>query len=284
MVAGYVAALGSIDRHREAIRGFVATTCAAGGRDPYQSLAILVQVASNVGQSTAAEIAGPEWVDRHVGRWTVGDLGRTRAEDKWRERGTAPPHWPFTTLDDGGFVVWVAPFDGLPAHLTWLWNDAKWLDSGQWQTRAPDRPAGSMPCVVQVAGHWRVWMPAPAPKWSLQAWQYWRGIVAIATGIMLSAVWTVYADWMNGKAVGNSAWLVIAVTIALWIVPLVFFVRRAGWARRACRVLAALTVVGTLVSLITTSGSAFFYAVGSLRILVFALAVLLLKPSSKQLP
>jgi hypothetical protein len=164
MVAGFVAALASINRHREEIRGFVATSCRAGRLDPQQQLAIFVGVGSNVGQRVAAEIAGPEWVDRHVGHWVMGDWGRREAEAKWRQRGTTPPKWPFTTLGSGpGLAVWLAPFDELPPHLTWLWNDATWLDGHQWQTQAPKRPAGSMPCVVEIAGHWRLWIDAPTP-------------------------------------------------------------------------------------------------------------------------
>jgi hypothetical protein len=163
MVAGFEGALRNIDFYREEIRGFVERTCRAGRIDPCQQMAIFVGVGSNVGQEVAADIAGPQWVDRHVGTWVMGDFGRRRAEGKWRGRGTTPPQWPFTTLGSGSFAVWLAPFDGLPAHLTWLWNDATWLDGDHWETHAPDRPAGSMPCVVQIAGHWRLWIQASTP-------------------------------------------------------------------------------------------------------------------------
>jgi hypothetical protein len=67
-------------------------------------------------------------------------------------------------------AVWLAPFDALPVHLTWLWDDATWLnltwlwddatwlDRQQWQASTPERPAGSMPCIVEIAGHWRLWI------------------------------------------------------------------------------------------------------------------------------
>jgi len=153
MVTGFVATRAVVDSYREEIQRFAAASCRTGRMDPHQQLAILVGVVSNVGQEVAAEIAGPEWVDRHVGSWVMGDSGRREAEDKWRRRGTTPPQWPFAILGDGAFAVWLAPFDDLPAHLTWLWNDARWFE-------APERPAGSMPCVVEAAVHVRLWIDA----------------------------------------------------------------------------------------------------------------------------
>src|SRR5262249_53758183 len=142
---------------------FVATTCSAEPA-PYQPLAIVVGLGSNVGQAIAAEIAGAEWVDRHVGEWVFGESGRTRAQEKWRERGTTPPDWPFKILRKS-ISLWLAPFEGLPTHLTWLWTDATWLGDDRWQARDPDRPAGWTPCVAEIAGHWRLWLPPSAPDW-----------------------------------------------------------------------------------------------------------------------
>ena len=159
MVAGFQAALNNIARHRQQIRGFLHATCFAGQLDPARQLAVLVGLGSNVGQDRAAEIAGVESITSTSGdgSWVTR---AERAAARWRVRETAPPAWPFHILGARSLAVWVAPFDGLPAHLSRLWEDATWLHGDHWQQQAPPRPAGAMPCVVQIAGHWRLWMPA----------------------------------------------------------------------------------------------------------------------------
>jgi hypothetical protein len=174
MVAGYTGALANIARHGDEIREYVATTCPTGRFGSHPLLVIFTGLHSNVDNDLAADIAGPEWVDRHVGRWVFADGGRARAEERCRARGSRPPGWPFKILTGGHCGVWLAPFDGLPAHLTRLWEDATWLDGDHWQTHAPERPANSLPCVVHLAGHWRMWLPAPAPQRSFRLRDWFR--------------------------------------------------------------------------------------------------------------
>ena len=164
MVTGYTVALGYVRGCAEEIEAFVVTTCRARRLDPCQQVAILSEIKST-GQDVAAEIAGVDWVDRHVGTW--GPCDRVEAQDRWRERRTAPPDWPFAVLSNGTVAVWLAPFDALPAHLTWLWNDADWLHDDGWQQTAPrptapERPIASMPCIAVIAGHWRLYIRAPS--------------------------------------------------------------------------------------------------------------------------
>ena len=161
MVAGYVGALRNISSYRQAMEAFVLTTCRARRVDPCQQLVILVGIGSNVGQEIAAEVAGVDWVDKHVGEWVMLAHGRAEAQKRWRERRSDPPNWPFAVLRDHGLAVWLAPFDNLPVHLTVLWNEATWLHGDYWQVTAPERPPASMPCFVEIAGRWRLWIPVP---------------------------------------------------------------------------------------------------------------------------
>ena len=160
MVAGYIWALRNISHSRRGLELFVGSTCRAVGLEPREQLAILVGFQSDAGQEIAAEIAGVEWVDQHCGEWVMGTHGRAEADERWRKRHSVPRNWPFALLDQG-FAVWLVPFDTLPAHLTALWNEATWLDGAGWQATAPERPLASMPCLVEIAGRWRLWIPTP---------------------------------------------------------------------------------------------------------------------------
>jgi hypothetical protein len=162
MVAGYVAALNVMARERRGIQRFVTGVCRQGGLDPCRQLVILVHFRSNVGERLAMEVAGPAWLDRQGGARFADEARRQEADARWRGDGTAPPSWPYKILSGGSLAAWVAPFAGLPPHLTRLWDDATWLVDDHLQTETPERPDGSMPWLVDIAGPWRVWMPVPA--------------------------------------------------------------------------------------------------------------------------
>jgi hypothetical protein len=176
MVAGYVAALTTMAREGKDVRRFVADVCREGGLDPSQYLVILAEFRSNVGERFAMQIAGTSWLDQHGGARFTDEAGCRDLEARRREGGAEHPSWPYRILGGGDLAVWLAPFAGLPPHLAWLWDDASWLADGELQSadahlrkETPARPDGTMPWVVRHAGHWRAWMPAPAPRWSLRA-------------------------------------------------------------------------------------------------------------------
>jgi hypothetical protein len=169
MVAGYVAALGVMATERRGIERFVAEVCRKDGLDPYRQLVILVGFRSNVGEQLAMEIAGPAWLDRQGGARITDGNTRREAEAIWRGGATAPTSWPYRILGRSSHAVWLVPFADLPPHLMRLWDDATWLVDGHWESDTPERPDGSMPWLVSVAGDWRAWMPTPAPRWSLRA-------------------------------------------------------------------------------------------------------------------
>jgi hypothetical protein len=167
MVAGYVVALNSMGRERRRIQRFIGKVCRRDGLDPCRQLIILVNFRSNVGERLAMEIAGPGWLDQHGGSRLTGKAGRREAEACWRANGAQLPSFPYKILG-GDRAVWLAPFEGSP-HLTQLWDGATWLVNDHWQVDTPKRPDGSVPWIVETAGLWRAWMPAPVPRWSFRA-------------------------------------------------------------------------------------------------------------------
>lgn len=126
--------------------------------------------------------------------------------------------------------------------------------------------------------------PRAAGHEAPRAWVYSPAAAMIAAGVAISVIWAVYVSLLTQRTVDDSALLRIAVTIALWAVPFAFLVRGARWARRVSRVLAGLMVLGSVESLVSTPGSAWFYGMCCLRIILFALAVLYLRPSSEARP
>jgi hypothetical protein len=126
--------------------------------------------------------------------------------------------------------------------------------------------------------------PRAAEHEAPRAWVYSHAAAMIAAGVALSVIWDVYVSLLTRRTVDDSALLRIAVTIALWAVPFAFLVRGARWARRISRVLSALIALGSVESLVSTPGSALFYAMCCLRMVLFALAVLYLRPSSEPRP
>ena len=111
----------------------------------------------------------------------------------------------------------------------------------------------------------------------------WVPVLAIATGVAVSSAWAIYVDLALRGGIGERSLLRIAATVILWGGLTSLMITRVSWARAACRVLALLTVVGTLASL-WSGGSILFHVADGLRVAIFALVFVLLRPRRPNRP
>jgi hypothetical protein len=105
----------------------------------------------------------------------------------------------------------------------------------------------------------------------------WAPVAAIATGVVVSIAWTLYNDLELFGSIRQLSWIRVATILILWGGLTSLLISRVSWARAACRAFAALTVVGSLVSLWFGGGDLFLLVEG-LRSLCFA-AVFILLPA-----